>query len=132
MGNRKYTGRHEEPGASVDRIARVNELLKREIADFLQSRRFDENGILVSVTKVECASSLKEAGVSISIFGADDEAKAAVFRRLNRMRGEIQASVSKHVILKYTPVLHFIDDLNIAEGDRVLALIRQMEHDESK
>ena len=35
-----------------DRIARVNELLKREIADVIEKYSLNEGGILVSITKV--------------------------------------------------------------------------------
>ena len=32
------------------------------------------------------------------------------------------------MILKYTPVLQFVRDTNLEEGDRVLALIRELEN----
>ncbi len=122
--------RQQQPG-DVDRIARVNEILKREIADLLQ-REPAQDGLLVSVTRVECSTTLKQADVFISIFGkctqADEE---AVLQRLNKKRGEIQHRVSRHVILKYTPVLRFVIDRNLAEGDRVIQLLRALEENEN-
>jgi ribosome-binding factor A len=38
--------------------------------------------------------------------------------------------VSREVILKYTPVLQFILDKSVSEGDRVLDLLRQMEDED--
>ena len=35
--------------------------------------------------------------------------------------------MSKEVILKYTPVLQFVLDHSVADGDRVLDLLRHME-----
>ena len=43
---------------------------------------------------------------------------------------DIQHNVSRHVILKYTPVLHFVHDMNLEEGDKVLSLIRELEENE--
>ena len=123
--NRKH------PVASVDRIARINELLKRVLADLMETLGFNERGRIISITRVECASSLKNAHVYVSILGAkDDEAEQRVIRRLIDRKAEIQTLVSREVILKYTPVLQFILDKSVSEGDRVLDLLRQMEDED--
>jgi len=130
---RGKTDRGEAQEASVDRITRVNEILKREIADLLQRESFNEDGKLISVTRVQCATTLKQADVFVSMFGVSGEAaERQVLDRLYRLRGEIQRRVAKHVILKYTPVLTFVVDRNVAEGDRVLELLRELEENESK
>ncbi len=46
---------------------------------------------------------------------------------LRQHRKDIQREVSKHVVLKYTPHLSFHSDDSIAEGDRVLHLIDDLE-----
>ncbi len=115
----------------VDRIARVNEILKREIADLLQREVFADGTVLVSVTRVSCATTLKQADVYVSMFGTKTpEDEEAILHKLSRLRGEIQRRMSQHVILKYTPVLHFIADHNLAEGDRVIQLLRELEENE--
>ena len=58
------------------------------------------------------------------------EDEEAILHKLSRLRGEIQRRMSQHVILKYTPVLHFIADHNLAEGDRVIQLLRELEENE--
>lgn len=127
---RKTPGRGT-PGNSVDRITRVNELLKREIADLIQREAFNRDGVLVSVTKVECEITLKQAAVFVSMYGLDADGENEVLRRLAHLRKEIQSRMARHVILKYTPVLHFVKDRNIAEGDRVLMLLRKLENHEN-
>ncbi len=123
----------QQQAGEADRITRVNEILKREIADLLQRENEGmPEGLLVSVTRVECSTTLKQADVFISIFGkCSEEDENAVLQRLNRKRGEIQHRVSRHVILKYTPVLHFVIDRNLAEGDRVIQLLRALEENEN-
>ena len=121
--NRKH------PVASVDRLVRVNELLKRVLADLMETLGFnEEQGKIISITRVECASNLKTAAVYVSILGAkSEEEEARVIRRLIERKAEIQSLMSKEVILKYTPVLHFVLDHSVADGDRVLDLLRHME-----
>ena len=121
--NRKH------PVASVDRLVRVNELLKRVLADLLETLGYnEEQGRLISITRVDCASNLKTASVYVSILGAkNEEEEVRIVRRLIERKAEIQSLMSKEVILKYTPVLHFVLDHSVADGDRVLDLLRHME-----
>ncbi len=121
--NRKH------PVASVDRLVRVNELLKRVLADLLETLGYnEEQGRIISITRVDCASNLKTASVYVSILGAkNEEEEARIVRRLIERKAEIQSLMSKEVILKYTPVLHFVLDHSVADGDRVLDLLRHME-----
>ncbi len=123
------------PVANMDRIQRVNEILKREIADLIEKLSLNEGGYIVSVTKVRTATTLKEAVVFISVLGAakgcQSKADQAI-AELSRHRAELQRRISKDVVLKYTPVLHFRVDRNIEEGDRVLAIIQELENGESK
>ena len=121
--NRKH------PVASVDRLVRVNELLKRVLADLLETLGYnEEQGKIISITRVDCASNLKTASVYVSILGAkNEEEEARIVRRLIERKAEIQSLMSKAVILKYTPVLHFVLDHSVADGDRVLDLLRHME-----
>ena len=121
--NRKH------PVASVDRIVRINELLKRVLADLMETLGFnEEQGRIISITRVDCASNLKSAAVYVSILGAkNEEEEARIIRRLIERKAEIQSLMSKEVILKYTPVLHFVLDHSVADGDRVLDLLRHME-----
>jgi len=118
--------------ASVDRIARVNELLKQEIAEYIEKNGLNEGGCLISVTKVNCSSSLQNASVYVSLLGAsDEEQENAVLKKLMKHRSEMQRVMSKRVILKYTPVLRFYIDRNIEAGDRVLDIIRGLEENEN-
>ena len=121
--NRKH------PVASVDRLVRVNELLKRVLADLMETLGFnEEQGRIISITRVDCASNLKTAAVYVSILGAkNEEEEARIVRRLIERKSEIQSLMSKEVVLKYTPVLHFVLDHSVADGDRVLDLLRHME-----
>lgn len=110
------------------RIIRVNELLKREIADdilrLFSGTQFDTGAI--TVTRVETAPDLRDAGVFVSIFGHEDE-RVDMIRFLNRHRKEVQTRLNKNVKIKYTPRLHFKHDTSLEEGDHVLGLLSELD-----
>lgn len=112
---------------SSQRIDRVNELLQREIALCLYRIQFDEPLDLarITVARVICAPDLRKARVLISVlsdeYGIPDPLE--VTRTLNGKRKDIQRLMSSHVILKYTPHLHFIVDDTLLEAGRVLDIL---------
>jgi len=117
--------------SSAERIARINEILKREIADVIEKKQFmDGMSCLISITGVKASQDLRHADVYVSIFGGDGKVRRAALDFLNKNRADIQASISKDVPIKYTPVLKFFVDKKVEEGDRVLNLIEEMERDE--
>ena len=114
----------------ISRLVRVNELLKREIAEDLY-RNFagsDFDAAAITVTRVECAADLRDAKVFISIFGHEDE-RDRMINYLNRHRQEIIRLMIKRVKLKYTPRLQFILDESIEGGDHILSLLAEMQRD---
>jgi ribosome-binding factor A len=114
----------------IPRLVRVNELLKREIAEDLY-RNFagtDFDAAAITVTRVECAPDLRDANVFVSIFGHEDE-RDRMIGFLNRRRQEIIRLMVKRVKLKYTPRLHFILDESLEGGDHILSLLEEMERE---
>jgi ribosome-binding factor A len=114
----------------IPRLVRVNELLKREIAEDLY-RNFagsDFDAAAITVTRVECAPDLRDANVFVSIFGHEDN-REGMISYLNRHRQEIIRMMVKRVKLKYTPRLHFILDESLEGGDNILAMLDQMERE---
>ena len=112
----------------IPRLVRVNELLKREIAEDLY-RNFsmtDFDAAALTVTRVECAADLRDANVFVSIFGHEDE-RDRMISYLNRHRQEVIRLMIKRVKLKYTPRLHFILDESLEGGDHILSLLADME-----
>ena len=112
-----------------DRLTRVNELLKREIAEYLERDAYLKDGCgLVSITGVSIASNLRTAEVRVSVLGSQ-EARWKAIDRLHASRVDIQKRVARDVKLKFTPVLRFTLDENVELGDKVLGMIREMEKD---
>ena len=112
-----------------DRIARGNEILKREIAAILEKENISRENTLISITKVQCSSCLKNATVYVSVYGGGAQAEDEVIQLLESKRALIQKRIAKTIVLKYTPVLRFTADRNLAEGARVLNIHRELEEE---
>lgn len=111
----------------IDRLTRINELLRREIGSILY-RLLDRSQFdlaALTVTHVIISSDLRSARVLISIRGHEHE-RRAMLTRIQHLHGEIQAEIAKVVILKYTPKLHFALDSSIEIGDKVLDILSKL------
>jgi ribosome-binding factor A len=113
---------------SVDRLTRLNELLKRELAEALfrvmQNESFDLSA--VTITRVVLGRSLREARVFVSILNHQAE-RAQMLALLHRHRHEFQKLINHDLVLKYTPRLTFELDTSLEEGDHVLAVLAKLE-----
>ncbi len=109
------------------RHQRVRELLKREIGEIIRKNyQIDRYG-LISVVDIEMGSDLKTARVFIGVVGTKPQKNAAI-RKLQKDKGLIQKTVASKVILKYFPHLRFILDASMERGNRVLAIIEELEN----
>jgi len=111
----------------VDRLERVNALLRREIGEALFHVFNGEVDLAaVTVTQVQTARNLRNATVYVSIFGHESE-RGRILRALADKHADLQSRINRDCHLKYTPRLRFVLDPSIEKGDRILALIGGME-----
>ena len=107
------------------RMLRVCELLKRELGTII-GREMKFEAPLVSVRAVDVTPDLKQAHVAISAIGTKWQKEQAILK-LTEKRQHLQHELSRRVILKYTPHLHFDLDESIERGTRVLSLLEEIE-----
>jgi ribosome-binding factor A len=105
------------------RLLRVNELLKRELSS-LVTRELTFEDALVTINQVDVTSDLKSAHVYVSILG---KGRAAAMKQLEESRSTLQADLSRHVVLKYTPHLIFHLDDSVERGARVIEIMQEIE-----
>lgn len=110
------------------RALRVRELLKREIGEAIRRELPVQEAGLITVNDVEMAGDLKSASVFISFFGSSEQQRRGL-GMLREHRRRIQDLVAKSVVLKYTPRLRFVVDESVARGNRVLAIIAELERE---
>lgn len=114
---------------AVDRLKRVNELLRRELSRVFEVLVNPECQSLVTITDVRVAPDLRDATVFVSVYG-DEQASQAVLALLAKKRPQIQHAMSRKVILKYTPRLRFELDQTAAKADRVMAILESLQLEE--
>ncbi len=114
---------------AVDRLERVNALLRREIGEALYHVFNGEIDLAaVTITRVETARNLRTASVSVSVFGHQTE-RGRILRALADKHAALQALINRDCHLKYTPRLRFMLDTSIEKGDHILALLGKIDGD---
>ena len=104
-----------------NRLNRVNESIKRELSSLIR-REFTFQAKLVTVQEVDITPDLKNAHVYVGVIGTPEEQRAAM-AQLHDARQRLQRDISRRVILKYTPILHFKLDQTGERGDRILQIL---------
>ncbi|MDR0993325.1 MAG: 30S ribosome-binding factor RbfA [Verrucomicrobiota bacterium] len=112
----------------ADRITRVNELIRRELGLQLYRvvNRPDFNPAAVTFTHVLTSVDLRSSRVLASVLG-DLPEQERMLRILKLHRVDFQKAIRDHIVLRYTPHLHFVLDHSVEQGDHVLQLLNQME-----
>ncbi len=107
-----------------NRLDRVNESIKRELGGLIR-REFTFQAKLVTVQEVDISPDLKTAHVYIGVLGTPEEQHAAL-AQLHEARPRLQRDLSRRVIMKFTPHLHFKLDQAGERGDRILQIIEEL------
>ena len=107
------------------RLERVREVIKRELSDIV-NREITFHSVLVTIQHVDVTPDLKHAHVFVSAIGNEKD-KADAIHRLDAARPELQRALSRRVILKYTPQLHFKLDESVERGARVMEILNEIE-----
>ena len=105
------------------RLERINELLKREMGDLLR-RELHFDAQLVTVQHVDVTPDLKNAHVYMSVIGTEKQRKGVMLLRTRCPH--LQFLLSRRVIMKYTPHLHFKLDEGIERGTRIINLMDEL------
>lgn len=112
---------------AVDRLERVNSLLKRVIAESMFSVMQGDTVQpgLITVTGVSCGKDLHDATVRVSVFG-DDALKETAIQHLKHNAKRFQQEINRQVKMKFIPRLTFQLDLSLEKGDEVLAILNNL------
>jgi ribosome-binding factor A len=101
-------------------------LLKRQLGEILRREVPTGDGGIITVNDVEMAKDLQMATVYVGIIGNETQIKHGM-DLLHKERKRIQGLMGRAVILKYTPQLRFVLDESISRGNRVLAILDEIE-----
>lgn len=107
------------------RIARLRELMKKQVSEILQREMKDPRIGFVSVTDVELSADLRHAKVFVSILG-DAAAKTRTMEGLTSAQGFVRTELAHRIRLRRIPEVVFRLDESIERGARVNRLLRQV------
>jgi ribosome-binding factor A len=118
--------------ATDRRVARVAELIKREVSQMILTDIKDDRvgAGMVSVTDVSVSGDLQHAKIFVSIYGTSD-AKTETMLGLKAATGYVRSELGKRVRLRRTPEVIFLEDTSIERGNRVLSLLNQISQEPS-
>lgn len=107
-----------------NRLDRINDLLKRELALLLQNELRDPRVGMVSVTEVKVSRDLAFADVFVTFMGKSSREEAEDnLEALNRASGFLRSLLARNINLRTTPRLKFIYDDSITRGQYLSGLI---------
>jgi len=112
------------------RVQRVADEIKRIIGEILIKEIPDNQGNLLTVTKVNCTPDLREAKVYISIYNEDADQRRQSLRRIIRHGSYIRKLVGSRIILKNVPLFCFLEDDTIQYAEKIERLIQQIHEQE--
>lgn len=108
------------------RATRVADQIRMEVAEIIMRKTKDPRVASVTVTDVEVTDDLRLARVFVTT-GADGQHEAEALVGLAKAGGFIRAELGRRLQLRYTPELIFQKDVSGPRGDRILALLEQVE-----
>ena len=106
----------------VDRMPRVDELLREEISSHISRDISDPRLGFVTVTAVETAPDLKHAKVYVSMIGTEAQA-ADSLAALKSAAPYIRTLISRGLRIRRVPALHFAVDTTGLRGARIQQLL---------
>lgn len=109
---------------SYQRIDRISEEIRREVDAIIRDELHDPRiSGTFSVTRADVTGDLRYAKIYISVLedGKRDDLMAA----LKNAKGYIRRSLSKRMIIRYTPELTFVSDKNIEYGVHIAKVLAE-------
>ncbi|MCR4418940.1 MAG: 30S ribosome-binding factor RbfA [Clostridia bacterium] len=113
------------------RVQRVAEQIKKEIASILKHEMKDPRLGFVSVTDVELSPDLHYAKVYVSVLG-DDQAQRESLEVLNKATGFVRREIGERLSLRFVPELAFRFDPSIQRGARIAELLHQLRREQGE
>lgn len=114
------------------RLTRINEEMRREIAEIVRSDIKDPGvqDAMISVIAVETTNNLKTAKVFISVL--QDNKKEAALAALTKAQGYIRKEIARRINLRNTPELLFRLDESIERGMQMSKMIADVMKNNNK
>ena len=107
---------------SYQRIDRISEEVRREVDAIIRDELHDPRiSGTFSVTRADVTGDLRYSKIYISVL--EDDKRDDLMAALKNAKGYIRRSLSKRMIIRYTPELTFVSDKNIEYGVHIAKVL---------
>lgn len=107
-----------------NRINRINQLIKEELAQIIFREVEFLPGILVTLTRVETTPNLNESKVYVSVL--PEEKKETVFKELKRQIWRLQQLLNKRLRMRPIPKIIFSFEKETAQAGRIEEILEKL------
>lgn len=113
------------------RVDRLNEQIRRLVAEILEQELVEFSAGMVTFTAVELSRDLRYAQVFYSFLGSDKD-KVAIEGFLQRERRRIRSLVGKGLHIRHIPELTFKFDPSVESGMKIERLFDEIKRDDGE
>ncbi|MDZ7797211.1 MAG: 30S ribosome-binding factor RbfA [Candidatus Marinimicrobia bacterium] len=111
----------------VSRAERLAKEIKHAVAEFLIRSAPEGCGdAMLTVSRVDLTSDLREARIYVSVFPPDDDLRARCLEALRKYRGKIRLEVGEKVLMRYVPRIKLFIDDTLDNVERVNTLLQEL------
>ena len=111
-----------------NRIQRINQLIKKELSQIILKEIEFPQGVLVTVTRVETVSDLKESNIWISTL--PEEKLKRVLEILNKNIYFLQQKLNKRLKMRPLPRIKFLEERKTREAGQVEEILEELKKEE--
>ena len=108
--------------AGFSRKDRVNEQIRRELAELIRTELKDPRVGMISLTDVEVTPDYAHAKVFFSTLATDDKLPE-IQHGLKKAAGFLRRELGRRIRIHTTPELHFVHDMSLERGADLSKLI---------
>jgi len=108
----------------MNRVSRVNQLIKEEISCLISKKIDFPKGLLVTVTRVETSANLIQTKVYVSVMPCDQSSRVLQILRESIYR--LQQKLNKRLSMRPTPKIIFMEEKTTKEAGRIEELLEKI------
>ena len=111
------------------RIARVNQLIKKELSQIILREIDFPLGVLVTLTRVETSANLIDAKIYISVLPGSQSLK--VFQILNSQIYNLQQRLNHRLKMRPIPKIKFLKEQETEEAGKIEEILEKLKNKEN-
>lgn len=116
---------------SYQRIDRISEEVRREVDRIIREELNDPRiSGTFSVTRADVTRDLRYAKIYVSVL--EDDKREPLLAALKSASGYIRRALGKGILIRYSPELSFVSDLNIAYGVHIAKVLADAQKTEGE